>query len=109
MDQDAIDASRISDAGTAQVFAKVERNGDGIVGLFDTNTNLFVANDTISVTPAAMGLGHDSRGYKVQELWTGKRRPDRLERQDHGQRLLRGSGVVPGHPCPVRHSRAPRR
>jgi len=72
VDQDSIDASRISDNGTAQVFAKVELGGDGIVGLFDTDTNS-APDDVISTTPAAMGMPADSRGYKVQELWSGKR------------------------------------
>ena len=73
VDQDAIDASRILDSGTAQVFAKKERGGDVIVGLFDTNTTLTAANDRISISASAMGLPGDIRGYKVQELWTGRR------------------------------------
>jgi len=47
VDQDAIDASRIAVTGTPgrktegeQVFAKVDRRGDGIVGLFNTTTAL---------------------------------------------------------------------
>jgi hypothetical protein len=73
VDRDSIDASRISNIGTAQVFAKVEPNGEGIVGLFDTDTNLGAANDTISTTASALGLPSDSRGYKIQDLWSGKR------------------------------------
>ena len=73
VDQDSIDARRLSDDGTAQVFGKIERGGDAIVGLFDTNANASAANDTISISVTAMGLRKDSRGYKVQELWTSKR------------------------------------
>src|SRR5205823_538111 len=36
VDQDAIDASRISSSATTQVFAKTEKNGDAVVGLFNT-------------------------------------------------------------------------
>jgi Alpha galactosidase A/Alpha galactosidase C-terminal beta sandwich domain len=72
VDQDAIDASRILFHGTAQVFAKVESSGDGIVGLFDTNTDLGAKNDTISVSTVAIGLPNDPHGYLVQNLWTGQ-------------------------------------
>lgn len=75
VDQDSIDASRISDSGTpgrqpgAQVFAKVERRGDAIVGLFNTTTRLGSAPVTISTTAAAIGLPPDPHGYLVQNLW----------------------------------------
>jgi len=72
VDQDAIDAARILKSGTAQVFAKVEPQGDGIVGLFDTSTNLHAANDTISTTASAMGLPSDPYGYLVENLWSGQ-------------------------------------
>jgi hypothetical protein len=72
VDQDSIDASRILRVGTSQVFAKVEPSGDGIVGLFDTNTYLTAANDTISTTTSAIGLARDPFGYLVQNLWTGQ-------------------------------------
>ncbi len=72
VDQDSIDASRISDMGTAQVFAKVESAGDAIVGLFNTNTNLAAHNDTIRTTTSAIGLPSDPAGYLVQNLWTGQ-------------------------------------
>jgi len=72
VDQDAIDAARISKTGTAQVFAKVELQGDGIVGLFDTSTNLHAANDAISTTASAIGLPSDPYGYLVENLWTGQ-------------------------------------
>ena len=75
VDQDAIDASRIADVGTPgrkagdQVFAKVERGGDAIVGLFNTTTALSSAPVTISTTAAAIGLPPDPDGYLVQDLW----------------------------------------
>lgn len=72
VDQDSIDASRISISADSQVFAKVERQGDGIVGLFNTNTNLHSSNQTITTTAAAIGLASDSQGYLVQNLWTGQ-------------------------------------
>jgi hypothetical protein len=71
VDQDAIDASRISVVGSAQVFSKLEPSGDGVVGLFDTSTHLTAANETISTTTAAMGLPDDPDGYWVENLWTG--------------------------------------
>jgi hypothetical protein len=73
VDQDSIDASRISIAGTSQVFSKVEPQGDGIVGLFDTNTNLKASNALISTTAHAIGLPTDPMGYLVQNLWTGQK------------------------------------
>jgi hypothetical protein len=72
VDQDSIDARRISNHGTAQVFAKKERGGVGIVGLFDTNTDLSAPNVIISTTAAAMKMHRDSNGFRVQDLWTGQ-------------------------------------
>jgi hypothetical protein len=79
VDQDAIDASRIAVTGTPghktageQVFAKVDRRGDGIVGLFNTTTALKSAPVTISTTAAAIGLPPDPHGYLVENLWGGQ-------------------------------------
>ena len=47
VDQDAIDASRVSKSATAQVFAKKDPNGDVIIGLFNTGS----AAQTVSVAP----------------------------------------------------------
>jgi hypothetical protein len=76
VDQDAIDASRIAAAGTPgrktpgdQVFAKVERRGGAIVGLFNTTTALSSAPVAISTTAAAIGLPPDPHGYLVLDLW----------------------------------------
>ena len=54
------------------MFAKVERRGDGIVGLFNTTTRLSSAPVTISTTAAAIGLPPDPHGYLVQNLWAGQ-------------------------------------
>lgn len=70
IDEDAIDASRIYDVGSEQVFAKTERSGDGVVGLFDTGTNLSAANDTITTTPSAIGVTSSPHGYLLQNVWT---------------------------------------
>ena len=75
VDQDAIDASRIADVGTPgrkpghQVFAKVERSGDAIVGLFNTTTKLSSRAVSIGATAAAIGLPADRHGYLVENLW----------------------------------------
>jgi hypothetical protein len=75
VDQDAIDASRIAVTGAPgrgpgnQVFAKVERRGDAVVGLFNTTTVRSSAAVTISTTAAAIGLPPDPHGYLVQDLW----------------------------------------
>jgi len=71
VDQDSIDASRIVNRPSAQVFAKLEPNGDGIVGMFDTRTDPASSNETISTTTAAIGMAGDVLGYWVQNLWTG--------------------------------------
>ena len=66
VDQDSIDASRISDTSTAQVFAKTEKAGDVIVGLFNTSGS----TETVSTSVSALGLGAGT--YKLDNLWTGK-------------------------------------
>ena len=72
VDQDAIDASRISDSGNAQVFGKVEQSGDGIVGLFDTSTGIGGPSLTISTSASAVGVRSDKVGYRLLNLWTGQ-------------------------------------
>jgi hypothetical protein len=75
VDQDSIDASRIALVGTPgrkagdQVFAKVERRGDAVVGLFNTTTKRSSGPVTISTTAAAIGLPPDPHGYLVQDVW----------------------------------------
>jgi hypothetical protein len=65
VDQDAIDASRIASTATQQVFAKTERDGSAVVGLFNTTTS----PEAISTMASALGLpaGTD---YLVDDLWT---------------------------------------
>jgi hypothetical protein len=75
VDQDAIDASRIAVVGKPgpgagdQVFAKVERRGDAVVGLFNTTTTVSSKPVMISTTAAAIGLPPDPHGYLVLDLW----------------------------------------
>jgi hypothetical protein len=66
VDQDAIDASRISDTATSQVFAKTEKAGDVIVGLFNTSGS----TEAVSTSVSALGLSAGT--YKLDDLWTGK-------------------------------------
>ena len=79
VDQDSIDASRIALVGTPgrkagdQVFAKVERRGDAVVGLFNTTTKRSSGPVTISTTAAAIGLPADPHGYRVKTSGDGNR------------------------------------
>ncbi|MEU9479523.1 NEW3 domain-containing protein [Streptomyces sp. NPDC048191] len=65
VDQDAVNATRVSKSATAQVFAKTEPGGDVIVGLFNTGS----AAQTVSVAPATAGLPASS-SYRLDNLWT---------------------------------------
>jgi hypothetical protein len=82
VDQDGIDARRIADGATHQVFFKRERNGDTIVGLFDTGT----ASERISISARTIGLS-PGRQHQIEALWTGRRL------RAHGQI----SATVPAH------------
>lgn len=66
VDQDSIAAKRILNNGTRQVFAKMEPNGDAIVGLFNTGGQA----EKVSIQASAVGLAHSQRGYSAQNLWT---------------------------------------
>ena len=66
VDQDSIDAARIANSGTAQVFAKREPNGDAVVGLFNTGGQ----PASLTTTTAALGLPGGSTAYNVRDLWT---------------------------------------
>jgi Alpha galactosidase A/Alpha galactosidase C-terminal beta sandwich domain len=68
VDQDAIAAKRIVNTGNQQVFAKIEPNGDAIVGLFNTGNKA----EKVSVQASAVGLPQNGRGYSLKDLWTGK-------------------------------------
>ncbi|WP_052397577.1 NEW3 domain-containing protein [Streptomyces sp. NRRL F-5123] len=65
VDQDAVNASRVSKGSTSQVFAKTEPNGDVVIGLFNTGS----AAQTVSVAPEAAGLAASS-SYRLDNLWT---------------------------------------
>jgi hypothetical protein len=64
VDQDAIDATRLVNDGTTQVFAKREA-GDAVVGLFNTGD----APAAVSTTAAALGLPA-GRQYRLTDLWS---------------------------------------
>ena len=71
VDQDAIDASRISMTDTAQIFAKTEPRGDAVAGLFDTDQTAGATPEVITTTASAIGLPASPGGYRVENLWTG--------------------------------------
>ena len=52
VDQDLIAAKRIVNTGSHEVFAKMETNGDAIVGLFNTGG----VAEKVSVQASAVGL-----------------------------------------------------
>jgi hypothetical protein len=65
VDQDAIAAKRVVNTNAEQVFSKTERNGDTVVGLFNTSDTARV----VSVPAGEAGLppsGH----YRLDDLWT---------------------------------------
>jgi Alpha galactosidase A/NPCBM-associated, NEW3 domain of alpha-galactosidase/Alpha galactosidase C-terminal beta sandwich domain/Carbohydrate binding module (family 35) len=67
VDQDGIDASRLTDTSSEQIFAKTEKAGDVAAGLFNTSGS----TETITTSAAALGLpaGTD---YTINNLWTHK-------------------------------------
>ncbi|WP_329456685.1 NEW3 domain-containing protein [Streptomyces sp. NBC_01497] len=65
VDQDGIDAKRLAHDATSQVFAKREKNGDALVGLFNTG----LQTRSVSTTAAALGLPAAS-DYSLRDLWT---------------------------------------
>jgi hypothetical protein len=65
VDQDAVDATRIANSSTAQVFAKTEPDGDAVVGLFNTSSQ----QRSISTTTADLGLPAGTTGYRLDDLW----------------------------------------
>jgi hypothetical protein len=68
VDQDAIDAARIADTATYQIFAKTEKNGDVAVGLF----NVGGTREIIDAPVSALGL-KASPEYLVNDLWSHHR------------------------------------
>jgi hypothetical protein len=69
VDQDSIAAKRFVNNGNQQVFAKMETNGDAIVGLFNTGGK---TEKKISIQASAVGLSENKRGYSTDNLWTGE-------------------------------------
>ncbi|MEU6551071.1 NEW3 domain-containing protein [Streptomyces sp. NPDC046915] len=65
VDQDGIDAKRISWDADSQVFAKTEPDGDVVVGLFNTGP----APREVATTAAALGLP-PARDYALRDLWS---------------------------------------
>ncbi len=70
VDQDAIAARRVLHTSRRQVFAKLEPNGDAIVGLFNTGERA----EKIAVSASRVGLPARKPGYWTTNLWTGKER-----------------------------------
>jgi len=64
VDQDGIDAKRISSDANAQVFAKTGPDGDVVVGLFNTGS----APREVATTASALGLSK-ARDYSLRDLW----------------------------------------
>jgi Alpha galactosidase A/Alpha galactosidase C-terminal beta sandwich domain/NPCBM-associated, NEW3 domain of alpha-galactosidase len=65
VDQDAIDAHRITDTATEQVFTKTEPSGAAVVGLFNTGPSA----EVISTDVTALGLA-GGQDYRVDNLWS---------------------------------------
>ncbi len=65
VDQDGVDASRLVGTATAQIFAKRERTGAAVVGLFNTGAQ----SQVITTTSAALGLPR-ARAYELDDLWS---------------------------------------
>jgi hypothetical protein len=104
VDQDAIDASRMTDTSTYQTFAKTEKNGDVVVGLF----NVSGAPEVISTSASALGMkaGQD---YLLNNLWTHRRTQGTgtisAEVPSHGVALFRVSPLRnPAAPPPAANS-----
>ena len=66
VDQDTIDASRLAETPQTQIFAKLEKNGDVVVGLFNTSAK----SERITTTALVLGLrGGRHRAYQLANLW----------------------------------------
>ena len=68
VNQDSIAAKRVANNGDQQVFAKTEKNGDAIVGLF----NLGEKAGDVSIQASDLGLPKKG-SYSLEDLWTGKK------------------------------------
>jgi alpha galactosidase A-like protein/alpha galactosidase C-like protein/alpha-galactosidase-like protein len=101
VDQDAIDAHRIVNTGTTQVFTKKEPSGDVVVGLF----NIGSGPQVISTSVHRLGLA-GGQEYLVHDLWNGTLRETagRISEEvpSHGVALLRVRAPVSGRsPAPL--------
>lgn len=67
VDQDGIDAHRVTQTSTSQVFAKTESSGDVVAGLFNTGDTA----ETVSTATAALAMPASS-DFQVADLWTGQ-------------------------------------
>lgn len=67
VDQDGIDAHRVTQSSTSQVFAKTESSGDVVAGLFNTGDTA----ETVSTATAALAMPASS-DFQVTDLWTGQ-------------------------------------
>lgn len=65
VDQDGTDASRVVATPSSQIFAKRERDGAVVVGLFNTSPGPL----TLSTTATALGMAR-GRAYQVEDLWS---------------------------------------
>jgi hypothetical protein len=65
VDQDGVDARRVSDSPSSQVFAKTEHDGDVVVGLFNTSDT----PEVVSTTAKAVGVATKG-AYEMNNLWT---------------------------------------
>jgi hypothetical protein len=65
VDQDAIDATRLVNTATSQIFAKTEKTGDVVAGLFNTSGG----PETITTSASALGL-KPGTDYLLNDLWT---------------------------------------
>ena len=88
VDQDAIDAARVARTSTSQILAKTEKNGDVIVGLFNTGDT----PKALETSPSSVGLSV-SGAYDVDNLWSHQVAttpgPIGAEVPAHGVALLR--------------------
>jgi hypothetical protein len=65
VDQDSIAAKRVVNGSAKQVFAKTERDGNVVVGLFNTGAKA----QRVAVSPASIGLPA-GKSYALDNLWT---------------------------------------
>jgi hypothetical protein len=67
VDQDGIDATRVTKTNSAQVFTKTDPDGSAVAGLFNTGSSMA----SVPTTVTALGLP-PAKDYLVEDLWTHK-------------------------------------